>query len=261
MIPVNLDNDKKDYIQIIQLTDTHIFANSKSTFDDIVPEQSLQQVLQLARDSSYWPADLILATGDLVHDPVSAAYEKFHKLVNALDVSVFCLPGNHDDPELMPQVLNKGNVSTEKEIHSGNWVLLLLNSYIPNTHGGELSKEELHWLYGKLAENKDKSILIALHHHPVSIQSTWMDSMILRNGEEFMKLIDDNSQVKLVLWGHIHQEFESQRQGTMLIGSPSTCVQFLPEATEYGTDAKLPGFRQIRLYADGSLSSSVVRLS
>ncbi len=260
MITVKPQNQQKHFVQIIQITDTHIFADSQSTFDGIFPEETLQQVLELAQKSEYWPPDLILATGDLVHDPVRESYEKFCDLLNKLDVPVFCLPGNHDDPESMPMFLNVENVSTEKEIHCGDWVVLMLNSFIANTHSGELSAEELAWLSGKLLEHEDKLILIALHHHPVSIQSSWLDSMMLRNADDFLETIENRNQVKLVIWGHIHQEFLSETKATKLLGSPSTCVQFLPGATQYATDDKSPGLRQIQLYPDGQLTTSVIRI-
>ncbi len=253
----SINND----IRVIQITDTHIFADNQSSFSEIVSEDALLSVLELAKSSKCWPPDLILATGDLAQEPTAKTYNKIHDIMNALNVPVYCIPGNHDAPDKMDEFLNTDNLSMEKEIIIDSWCLLLLNSFKANTHSGELPQSELAWLAGKLEQHTDKAILIALHHHPVSIHSPWMDSMMLENGDEFLALIQKHSQVKIILWGHIHQEFHELQNEIEFIGSPSTCAQFKPGAMEYTSDDLTPGFRLLELSANGSVNTSVFRIA
>jgi Icc protein len=89
-----------------------------------------------------------------------------------------------------------------------------------------------------------------------------MDAIALQNSADFLALVDRHPQVKLVLFGHIHQEFEHQRQGVTYLGSPSTCVQFQPNRREFGIDTQAqPGFRLLTLFPDGSYETRVQRLS
>jgi Icc protein len=45
------------------------------------------------------------------------------------------------------------------------------------------------------------------------------------------------------------------------MGTPSTCFQFKPESTEFGLDTSAPGYRSLKLYADGRIESDITRLS
>jgi len=70
----------QDYAELLQITDTHIFADEKERFDDVDTKASLNEVLNLAK-SNDWPVDALLATGDLVHDPRTIAYERGDEMI------------------------------------------------------------------------------------------------------------------------------------------------------------------------------------
>ena len=75
-----IEPSHQDYVELLQITDTHIFADKKERFDDVDTKVSLNNVLNLARDND-WPVDIILATGDLVHDARTIAYERCLEVV------------------------------------------------------------------------------------------------------------------------------------------------------------------------------------
>ena len=50
--------------------------------------------------------DAILATGDLVQDETRAGYEAFRSLLDPFELPVLCIPGNHDSPRIMADVLD-----------------------------------------------------------------------------------------------------------------------------------------------------------
>lgn len=249
----------QDYIELLQITDTHIFADSNDRFDEVDTNDSLNQVLSLAKIQN-WPIDGILATGDLVHDPVTVAYERLFDNLKNLEQPVFCLPGNHDDPVLMQQLLNSQNVHTSKSITTDTWLIIMLDSFLPNTHAGKLARNELATLNKLLSEHQRKHVLICLHHPPVEIGSEWMDQMRLENPDEFFAVLDNYDHVKAVLWGHIHQEFNEIRKGVQLMATPSTCVQFMPETGAYQKDGRAAGYRYLKLHASGEIETQVRRL-
>jgi len=259
-----LEPSHQDYAELLQITDTHIFADEKDTFDDVDTRASLNEVLSLARDNN-WPVDAILATGDLVHDARAIAYERWLEVFTSIEEPVFCLPGNHDSPSLMHKLLNTKNVHTSKSIELGSWIIIMLDSFLLNTHAGQLQQDELDLLDDILGENQDKDqdkhVLVCLHHPPVKIGSVWMDSMRLNNPQDFFQVLDNYHQVKAVLWGHIHQEFYAERNGVRLMASPSTCVQFMPEAGEYRRDDRAAGYRYLKLHASGEIETYTLRLN
>ena len=67
-------------------------------------------------------------------------------------------------------------------------------------------------------------------------------------------------QVKAVLWGHVHQEFDQQAAGIRWLATPSTCIQFTPRSADFAVEEKAPGYRWLRLYADGQLETGVSRV-
>jgi len=135
----------------------------------------------------------------------------------------------------------------------------MLDTFLPGTHAGMLQQGELEFLDQQLHAHKQKHVLICLHHPPVSIGSPWMDNMGLRNPDAFFSIIDKYNHVRIVLWGHIHQEFHGQHNQVKLIATPSTCVQFQPEADSYIKDMKSPGYRILKLFMNGETETEVIR--
>ena len=250
----------QDYAEIVQITDTHIFADEKDTFDDVDTQASLNEVVNLARDND-WPVDAILATGDLVHDARTIAYERLLEVFTSIEEPVFCLPGNHDAPDLMHKLLNTNNVHTSKSIEIGSWLIIMLDSFLLNTHAGQLQQQELDLLGELLGKHRDKHVLVCLHHPPVEIGSDWMDRMRLNNPQDFFAILDKYHHVKAVLWGHIHQEFNAELNGVRLLASPSTCVQFMPESGEYRKDGRAAGYRYLKLHTSGEIETYTLRLN
>lgn len=257
---VHIDPAADDVVRVIQLTDTHIASDPEERYDGVDTAATLQAVVRavIGLDA---PPDLVLLTGDLVDDPVRAAYERVFGLLDTIHAPIFCLPGNHDDPEILRSCMNRGRFSTPRVVNAAQWTVLLLDTWLPGTHGGRLSDTELDFLGDGLKAAWQRHVLVCLHHPPVSIDSPWMDAMGLENPQAFFFVLDNFENVRAVLWGHIHQEFDRERRGVRLLGSPSTCVQFVPGAREYIKDVGGPGYRELRLFSDGRVQTSVVRIT
>ncbi len=248
-----------DSIKIIQITDTHIMDDDAPSFNDFDTSASLVQIIKkINKDES--DADLILLTGDLVHEATKSSYQKLADHLSILTTPLLSLPGNHDDPDLMEYVMGANGYDTGKTLKIGPWLIILLNTCVIGEHSGELSDAEQEFLRTTLESNSDCHCLIALHHHPVSINSPWMDSMPLINAQDFLNIVDRFDHVRGIIWGHIHQEFEVIRNNVMLLGSPSTCLQFKPKSEVFAVDDKPPAYRKIELQADGIVNADIVYL-
>jgi 3',5'-cyclic-AMP phosphodiesterase len=246
-------------IRLVQITDTHIFADDSARFDGVDTGQSLADVIAQVNKEQH-AADLVVVTGDLVDDAHVVAYEKLHGHLLDLKLPVFCLPGNHDDAGLMHTLLNRDNVQTSKLIKVGAWRVVLLDSCLDNSHSGELKAQELAYLEHSLIEAEGKFVLICLHHPPVSVASQWMDAMMLRNPDALFSVVDRYRTVRALVWGHIHQVFRKKRKQVQLYGSPSSCVQFKPGSSEYIRDEFGPAYSVLQLYDDGRVVINVHRL-
>ncbi|MBL1141002.1 MAG: 3',5'-cyclic-AMP phosphodiesterase [Proteobacteria bacterium] len=246
-------------IKIIQITDTHIIDDGAPSFNDFDTTASLHQVVEKIREDEH-DADCVLLTGDLVHDATKSSYQKLADLLSSLTTPLLSLPGNHDLPELMDYVMGANGYDTGKIFKMEPWLIILLDSCVIGEHSGDLADSELDFLRSTLESNRTSYCLIALHHHPVSVHSSWMDSMILKNAEDFLNIIDEFEHVRGIIWGHIHQEFKTMRNKVCLLGSPSTCLQFKPKSDIFAVDKKPPAYRKLELLEDGTLKTEVIYL-
>lgn len=252
---IELHCQHPEQINLVQLTDTHISAGPDELLAGVNTTDTLLHVISAV--NRHGNLDLALLTGDLANDPSVEVYEKLAAILHGVELPVFCLAGNHDDPALMQDLLNRGNVSTANFLTGGTWSIILLNTHKPGTDGGCLSAAELSRLDVALERSRGKHVLVCLHHHPVSIRSPWMDAMALENSEALFQVLDPHDNIRGIIWGHIHQEFSRTRNGALLLGSPSTCVQFLPRAERAGIDARPPAYRTLTLAGDGAIRTQV----
>jgi 3',5'-cyclic-AMP phosphodiesterase len=249
-----------DSIKIIQITDTHIQDDDALSFSGFDTSASLLQIIKSIKINES-NADLILLTGDLVHKATKSAYQKLADHLLPLTTPVRCLPGNHDDVDMMNDIMGSNGHDVGKVFKIGQWLIILLNTCVTGQHYGELSSSELEFLRTTLQSNSHEHCLIALHHHPVPIHSLWMDAMALTNAKDFLNIIDDFDHVRVIIWGHIHQKFDLIRKNVTLLGSPSTCLQFKPKSDVFTIDEKPPAYRKLVLQSNGIFNTEVLYLS
>jgi len=247
-------------LSLLQITDLHILPGFDEALLGINTEHYFHAVLELAF-AEHHHFDLILVTGDLAQDPCTASYQRILNSLEATNTPCICLPGNHDDYELMQQIFNTSRVSCRKQILLENWQLICLNSQIPGAPEGRLSKQELLFLEDCLVSNPNHHALIAVHHHCLETKSPWMDTMMIENSEELLATVNKYPQTKAITTGHIHQAMDITIGSLRILGTPSTCFQFKPESTALSLDTSSPGYRLIKLYADGRIESGITRIS
>ena len=242
-------------INLVQMTDTHISIDERDTLAGVNTTETLLDVITAVK--SHEDLDLALLTGDLAETPTEDTYKKLAKLLQLVNLPVYCLPGNHDDPLIMRRALNTDGVSTANFLTCGTWSIILLNTHEPGKEGGYLSATELAGLAEALERSAGRHVLICLHHQPVNIHSPWMDRMALENSEALFRVLDRHNNIRGIIWGHIHQEFRTVRNGVLLLGSPSTCIQFRPQSDEASVDAKPPAYRTLTLTDTGEIRTRV----
>ena len=72
-------------------------------------------------------------------------------------------------------------------------------------------------------------------------------------------IVERYPQVRGLLWGHIHQTWDELREGLRLMATPSTCIQFAAQSEDFKVSEEQPGYRWLRLHADGRLETGVER--
>ncbi len=249
-------------INLLQITDCHLTKDPSGDLLGVVTQESLAAVLaQIDNDISTKRCpepDLVLATGDIAQDASEEAYTHFRQALKRYPCPSRWFPGNHDDGQKMDVLLSDGE-ELEKVWVSDNWVIVTLDSSVRGAVHGHLAPSELEILEKQLHAHQGKHILVSFHHHPVDIGSAWLDKIGLHNRDELFDVLDQYDNVKGVLWGHIHQDFESKRKGVKLMASPSTCIQFTPKSQGFGVEPVAPGYRWLTLKANGEIETQVIR--
>lgn len=251
--------DTEKPVRVLHLTDPHLFADTDGKLRGTNTYRSLMRVIE-HYEAGDWTADLAIATGDMVQDDSAAAYHLCSEVLKRLDLPVYCLPGNHDVRELMKAELSAAPFKYCPAREHGNWLIVALDSCLEGRAGGEISTAELERLDRTIAASDAPQVFICLHHPPVKLDSEWLDSVGLANGAELLARAAEARRVRLIAFGHAHQAYEGSFGDIAIIGTPSTCRQFLPGSDDFAVDNRPPAYRRITLLPCGGFSTELVWL-
>lgn len=218
---------------------------------------SLQRVLGHYVNSD-WRAERAVVTGDLIQDDSAAAYDRFRDLLLPLNMRMHCVPGNHDVRELMRKVCCTPPFSYCASEEIGNWLVIGLDSCVTGNAGGHVESGELERLSDVVSQSDARHVMVCLHHPPVAMGSTWLDSVGMKNGEEFLQHLQSLQKVRLAVFGHVHQPYDALHHGIRVLATPSTCRQFLPESDKFAVDDRPPAYRRISLLDDGGCETEII---
>lgn len=251
----------KKTLTLLQFTDTHVYSDPSRRMKGVDTYKTLTDVLDAAvREEPH--ANMVVLTGDISQDETAGSYDRLAEAFERFSIPIYFIPGNHDGHLALAQRLDdRPNFTRGSHCVIDDWLLVFLDSTIEGKVEGALSIAELARLDSVLAEfGSGKKAVIFLHHNPVNLHPPRPDKIMLQNADEFFEVVDRNGNVGAVVWGHVHEEFNSERNGVRLFASPSTCVQFRPTATGITIAEAPPGYRTIRLCEDGTIESHVSRL-
>ncbi len=241
-------------MQILHITDPHLYGNADGRLRGVATDSSLRRVLDdaLEKVPDY---EAMLVTGDIVQDDPSG-YLRFRSILGNLQKPVLCIPGNHDEPEAMRRELAHAPFQICGTHLQGGWQFIMLDSYDPGHVGGRLTPQELERFDRALA-NTSVPAMVCLHHHPIGMNSRWLEGIGLANANDFWRVVDSHPHVRAVAWGHVHQAYDGKRGEVSLFATPSTGAQFLPHSDRYAIDSRPPAYRRFKLHRDGSIDTEV----
>ena len=224
---------------LIQISDLHLYADSADRLGEVNTQATLEAVLQNVKQQQ---PELLVMSGDLSQDGSLAAYQRLAKTVAGINCPVYWIPGNHDDIENARAGLKGANLSAEGAVLINGWQIILLDSTAPGLDDGFIGTVDFEHLQHCLTRHLDIPTVIVMHHHPVAV-GCYMDAIRVINAERFLATLAVFPQIRLVLFGHVHQEFTEIRNGIHFFGAPATCVQFVPRVEKFAIDTSVtPGY-------------------
>lgn len=244
---------------IVQITDSHLFATTDECLLGVPTYYSLQAVVdQVLREHT--DIELVLGTGDISQDGSPTSYQYFAEQADRIDAPMRWMAGNHDVSSVQSES-SAAQKWLQPVCDLGAWRIIMLDSSVDGSVFGHLSAAQLELLEQALSSAGERHVLVALHHQPVPIQSAWLDKIGVRNADDFLAVTDRFTNIRGIIWGHVHQEFEQLRKGVRMLAAPSTCVQFKPQSQDFALDNTAPGYRWFKLSDDGSFTTGVSRIA
>lgn len=244
-------------IQLVHITDCHLTAADWERVGGVDTGATLAAVLEDMENHAP-PPDLIVATGDLSQDGSPGSYRRFAELLGRVGAPVYCLGGNHDAGDAMLAVLLRHGLHMERVLRTGAWFIHLLPTSLAGREEGRAQAAELEALDTALRANRDKHALICLHHHPVPVGGPWGAGVGIENPEDLFRVADGHTNVRCLLWGHVHRSFQAEREGVQLLATPATSFAVIADARGYpAIGPARPGYRRLTLHDDGTIESEV----
>lgn len=244
------------HLKLVQISDCHVSSDPETAYRGLDAGRSLKSLLPAIRQ---FQPDLVLLTGDVSEDASPASYRRVAALLGTIGAPVLALPGNHDDPHVMRHHFPDGPWKGPLFRAVKGWQLVLLDSTVRDEVSGALSDDCLAALESGLSNCMSDHVLLALHHQPVTVGSPWIDKYALREPDSFLQLLDKDDRIRCVAWGHVHQDFCSERGKVKLLGSPSSVANSIPGREQFTLDVGGPACRWLVLDRDGGVETGLLR--
>ncbi|MEM6867880.1 MAG: phosphodiesterase [Cyanobacteria bacterium P01_C01_bin.121] len=180
--------------------------------------------------------DLIVISGDLVHQVKREEYRCLQSMLSSLKMPVYLIPGNHDSRDLIRDVFtdhtylpDSGYLQYTVEDHPLR--LIMLDTNVPGKGHGELDASRLSWLDQQLSNQPTKPTLLFMHHPPFTTGIDLMDGYGLSGLTDLENIVKKYSCIERIGCGHIHRPIQKRWAGTLAYTVPSPVHQVALDLT------------------------------
>jgi 3',5'-cyclic AMP phosphodiesterase CpdA len=232
-------------MRIAHLSDPHVTTGPLAAG----PAQGLHQALGRALSIEPRP-DCVVITGDLTDRGKPEEYAALHAILRRCQAPVLLAAGNHDDPAALTAEFGvtpflAGGTSTRYAAELAGVTVVVTDSHVAGSAGGNLGASQLGWLDETLRERPDVPALVCVHHPPREVGLPFLDGMRLEDGAALAEVIARHPRVARVLAGHVHRTILASFAGTTVAVAPSTyrlTALRMHDAEWPGYLAEPPGF-------------------
>jgi Icc protein len=249
--------------RIVQLTDLHVFEDPEQRLFGIPTRELLLDVVAHVREHA-GHVDHLVVTGDHTHDELTVSYEAVREILQPWLGRLWLVPGNHEDRTRLRSTFHDriggdGAQRINFAFATGEALCLGLDTQVPGQVAGLVDDDQIEWVTAQLEAHRLAAAVLFMHHPPVLLGVPWLDRIGLEGRELLQDLLLREPRIRLVCCGHVHHESSTVVGSAMVVTTPSTGLQFSPDAAEAAFVQAPPGYRVIEI--DGTACSTrVVRL-
>lgn len=202
-------------MKFIHFTDTHLVEPSQ-LLKGLDPATRLAPCIEDI-NRAHSDAACCVITGDLADRAEESAYQFLVEQLSQLSIPSHLIIGNHDDRNTFRRwfpdtgVDEHGFIQYTSSTSAGEFVML--DTVEAGTHGGEYCTNRLEWLERTLKECAEKPVFLFMHHPPFNLHLPCIDSIGLRQQNEFAEVVAPWKNIRHLFFGHVHRPLSGHWKG------------------------------------------------
>jgi predicted phosphodiesterase len=149
--------------------------------------------------------DTVIVSGDMLNLSEKKYATEMKKIAKRYDMNMIWVKGNHEKKEAMREFGDRYFYKDYENIR----IIILDNTDIYDDFYGGLPQEQIDFLKQALLTSKD--VIISMHI-PIFSRSN-EGHVLLERYKEFENIVSSSGNVKLVLFGHFHENYETEING------------------------------------------------
>ena len=214
-------------MRIVQLSDPHIVPATRQPVHGQDTLARLRAAIDAVNRLNPEP-DLVVMTGDQSNDGLEDSYQALREALSNLRFPCHMALGNHDyRPAFRRIMLDESGADSVPYYYSldrAGYRVIVLDSQDEGEVAGRFDDDQLDWLERELST--DRPSVICMHHPPVPVGVPWMDELILKDGDRFLRICEEWPGIRLILCGHVHHDFRMDLNHAIVLTAPSVGLQF-----------------------------------
>ena len=203
-------------MRILQISDTHL------SLAQPLRAASLDACIDHINGLEQQP-DLVIHTGDVVHDGTVDEYAVARKIMGKLKAPLYLIPGNRDHRERLIETsaaLSPARLETpyvQYTITADGLRLICLDTLVTGTNKGQLCAERMEHLRLMLDQDRETPCAVFMHHPPFEVPTSKFPFAFepWDNAGQVMDLLKNAGNVTGIFAGHVHRPF-SRMIGKMM---------------------------------------------
>ncbi len=170
--------------------------------------------------------NIVLVTGDLTENGLISEFEMASRELKKLKAEkTIYISGNHDYRST-GYLLFKVFFPFQQVIETEDVTIIVLSSARPDRDDGEVGNRQNLWLESTLEKTKDKTKIVAIHHHIIPIPDTGADQITIVDAGDVLRSLM-KSKADLVLCGHRHRPWRWKMEDMLVVHAGSVSCEKL----------------------------------